>query len=67
LAPVIITSTPPGNCFDRTVLPESRELGLFTQRPQYLDFLSQRIDALFRVTLGELNGGLHHHHRPSTL
>jgi len=29
LAPVI-TSTPPGNSFDRTVLPESRDRGLFT-------------------------------------
>jgi hypothetical protein len=25
-----MTSTPPGNSFDRTVLPESRERGLFT-------------------------------------
>ena len=55
---------PAGNSFDSTVLPASRERAGFTRSRSAGLSLDQRIDALAREALGELDRRLHREHRP---
>jgi hypothetical protein len=56
----------------RKILRQNRVAGIARPRiadefPQDFRLFDQRIDALFRVALGHLDGGLHRHHRPRRL
>src|SRR6202045_5298001 len=58
-----MTRRPAGNSFDSMVLPASRALRL-DPAAERRTLRDQRIDALAREPLGELDGRLHREHRP---
>ena len=58
----VITSTPPGNSFERTVFPESRDRGSLHEFPKHLALFDQRVNSLFRIALGHIDRGLDRQH-----